>query len=191
MQFIMNPWSNKCICLLHLSTSMYATHGVSKDYSRPKFFLPKAGDRNSLAEKALEFLRQAPKNTTAYQTGANLGFHHVPDFRWVMTRLLFTCSTRIVCKTNRSCILWLCPHYGKQNQATQPKQQYNSAFFFAGDNKYMRLKFLCFVLFFFSNIQLENSLFNFTKTAYSVQNNTFLFCHTTAIEERVSERWVA
>ena len=128
-QFIMNPWSNKCICLLHLSTSMYATHGVSKEYSRPKFFLPKAGDRNSLAEKALEFLRQAPKNTTAYQTGVNLGFHHVPDFRWVMTRLLFTCSTRIVCKTNRPCILWLCPHYGKQNQATPPKQQYNSAFF--------------------------------------------------------------
>lgn len=53
---------------------MYVTHGDSKDYSRLIFSLPKADDRNSLAHKALKFLRQAPKNTTAYHIGANIAF---------------------------------------------------------------------------------------------------------------------
>ncbi len=33
------------------------------------FFPPKASDRNFLAGKALQFLRQAPNNTTAYNYG--------------------------------------------------------------------------------------------------------------------------
>jgi len=46
-----------------------------------KCSLPKAGDRNSLADEALEFLREAPKNTTAYYTGANLRYQRVRDVR--------------------------------------------------------------------------------------------------------------
>ncbi|KAL9982816.1 hypothetical protein ACROYT_G004923 [Oculina patagonica] len=53
--------------------------GVYEQKSTP-FCKPKlADDRNFLAEKALEFLRQAPKNTTAYNTGANLQLYPVKD----------------------------------------------------------------------------------------------------------------
>ena len=57
------------------SVFLHATH--TKGYSRLKCFIPKGDDRNSLADKALEFLRQAPKNTEAYNTSSSSTFH--PD----------------------------------------------------------------------------------------------------------------
>lgn len=63
----------------HFSLLLYTTLGMSEGYSRLKFSLPKADDRNFLAGKALEFLRQAPKNTTAYNIGSTLSFPPVKD----------------------------------------------------------------------------------------------------------------
>jgi len=69
----------KCIDLSVYKLFLQATHGMSKDYSRLKFSLPKAGDRNFLADKALEFLRQASENTTAYNASSNLRFYPAWD----------------------------------------------------------------------------------------------------------------
>ena len=57
---------------------LYATRGMPKGLSRLKCSIPKEDDRKSLADKALKFLRQAPKNTEAHNASSSSTFH--PDW---------------------------------------------------------------------------------------------------------------
>ncbi|KAL9982927.1 hypothetical protein ACROYT_G005042 [Oculina patagonica] len=65
-------------CKHFIQTLLYnPIYGQKTPFCKPEL----AGNRNFLVGKALEFLRQAPKNTTAYNIGANLQFPPVRDYR--------------------------------------------------------------------------------------------------------------
>ena len=71
-------------------------------HARFKCSIPKADDRNSLVNNTLEFLRQAPNNTEAYNASSSSTFHLVPGQHFIlyvtyMTHVLF--SNRTMCKS--------------------------------------------------------------------------------------------